>query len=203
MRTGMNIYDFDHTIYSGDSTIDFWRFCLRRYPAAILSLPLAVLAAVCFRLGICSRERFKGKFYKFLAYIPEIDKETELFWDKNIKKIETWYLEQKTENDLIISASPDFLISSVCRRLGTRWIASPVDGRTGTILGPNCRGEEKVRRLNQEYPGAKIARFYSDSLSDAPLASIADTAYLVKNGKIRDWKCIKQRWEGKETKQCV
>ncbi len=28
----MNVYDFDGTIYSGDSTIDFYLFCLRKQP---------------------------------------------------------------------------------------------------------------------------------------------------------------------------
>ena len=28
----MNVYDFDKTIYAGDSTIDFWKFCMIRYP---------------------------------------------------------------------------------------------------------------------------------------------------------------------------
>lgn len=34
----MNVYDFDKTIYAGDSTIDFYLFCLKRQPA-ILQLP--------------------------------------------------------------------------------------------------------------------------------------------------------------------
>ena len=35
----MNVYDFDKTIYRGDSTVDFWRHCLRRYPGAARALP--------------------------------------------------------------------------------------------------------------------------------------------------------------------
>lgn len=26
----MNVYDFDGTVYRGDSTVDFWLFCLRK-----------------------------------------------------------------------------------------------------------------------------------------------------------------------------
>ncbi len=29
----IDVYDFDGTIYDGDSTVDFTRFCLRRHPA--------------------------------------------------------------------------------------------------------------------------------------------------------------------------
>ena len=35
----MNIYDFDGTIYNGDSTIDFWLFTLKRHPSALLMIP--------------------------------------------------------------------------------------------------------------------------------------------------------------------
>ncbi len=28
----MNVYDFDKTIYAGDSSIDFTLFCYKRYP---------------------------------------------------------------------------------------------------------------------------------------------------------------------------
>lgn len=31
-----NIYDFDKTIYDGDSTVDFFLFCLKREPILIL-----------------------------------------------------------------------------------------------------------------------------------------------------------------------
>ena len=31
----MNVYDFDKTIYKGDSTLDFYFFCLRKKPIII------------------------------------------------------------------------------------------------------------------------------------------------------------------------
>ena len=35
----IDVYDFDGTIYDGDSTVDFTRFCLRRHPAVLAGLP--------------------------------------------------------------------------------------------------------------------------------------------------------------------
>ena len=35
----MNVYDFDGTIYDGDSTLDFWYFCLKKHPQILLYLP--------------------------------------------------------------------------------------------------------------------------------------------------------------------
>ena len=82
---------------------------------------------------------------------------------------------------------------AACRRLGVRFLASPVDARTGQLLGPNCRGEEKVRRFRSAYGAAEVERFYSDSCSDAPLAALAQEAFLVRRGQVLPW-----LWQGKE-----
>ena len=29
----MNVYDFDGTIYDGDSTFDFYKYCMKKHPA--------------------------------------------------------------------------------------------------------------------------------------------------------------------------
>ena len=42
----IDVYDFDGTIYDGDSTVDFVFFCLRRHPNVIAGLPHLVAAAV-------------------------------------------------------------------------------------------------------------------------------------------------------------
>ena len=42
----MNVYDFDKTIYDGDSTIDFYFYCLKKHPKIILCLPIQLYAAV-------------------------------------------------------------------------------------------------------------------------------------------------------------
>ena len=88
---------------------------------------------------------------------------------------------------MIISASPAFLLEPITRELGVALIATPMDSRSGQIRGENCHDEEKVRRFYEKYPDAEIDAFYSDSLSDAPMARLAKTAYLVKRGELLDW----------------
>lgn len=183
----MNVYDFDHTIYPGDSTLDFWRFCVKRRPAALLALPGAAAAGGLFKIGLCSRERFKGRFYRFLRHVPDAEELVSGFWAENLGRVHSWYLARKREDDLIISASPEFLILPACGLLGVRGMASPVSPETGELLGPNCRGEEKAARLRRELPEAPVEAFYSDSLSDAPLARMADRAFLVSGGRPQPW----------------
>ncbi len=184
----MNIYDFDGTIYNGDSTVDFYFFILKRHPAVVSHLPKQIFAALCFKSGKYSVTEFKENFFSFLIGISDVSSEVDLFWKKNIKKIMPWYYEKKKESDIIISASPEFLLAPVCKILGNiSLIASETDMKTGKFTGENCKGQEKVKRFRKKYGNAVIDDFYSDSLSDLPLARIAKRAFLVKKGKIREW----------------
>jgi len=116
--------------------------------------------------------------------VPDAAAEAERFWSGQIALIKAWYLEQKREDDLIISASPEFLLMPVCRELGVTLIASQVDPRTGRYDGKNCHDEEKVRRMKEAYPEVEIDRFYSDSRADTPLAKLAKQAFLVKGNAL-------------------
>ncbi len=183
----MNVYDFDHTVYPGDSTLDFWKFCVQKRPSTLLPLPWAALSGALFKAGLCPRETFKARFYRFLRHIPDVKGQVDAFWRENLSKIYPWYLAQRREDDLIVSASPEFLILPACALLGMRGIASQVSPETGELLGPNCRGEEKVTRLRRAFPHEPVEGFWSDSRSDAPLARLAGRAFLVKNGAPRPW----------------
>lgn len=51
----MNVYDFDKTIYYGDSTADFYLFCLKRHKK-ILTLAPSLWEA--FKI-LCIQKRYK------------------------------------------------------------------------------------------------------------------------------------------------
>lgn len=184
----MNIYDFDGTIYDGDSTADFIKYCASRYKKAIITAPVTAGAFALFALNVYTKTQFKEKMYRFLRYIPDIDNAVNDFWDKHEKNIFSYYHENKKSDDIIISASPEFLLRPICERLGiSRLIASRVDKHTGKYTGKNCWGDEKVIRLYDEYGISHCTEFYSDSLSDTPLAEIADKAFIVKNNNLSPW----------------
>ena len=46
----MNIYDFDGTLYDGDSTFDFIVFSLKKHPALVRFLPVQGWAAALYVL---------------------------------------------------------------------------------------------------------------------------------------------------------
>lgn len=186
----MNVYDFDGTIYNGDSTRDFVFYLIKKYPRVIRYMPAFVFAAMKYRFGIISKTKMKETLYRFLNSFDdgEIDKIVNDFWDSHKKNIYDWYYKKKKSSDVIISASPRFLLRHICDELNVKLICSEVDKKNGDYIGLNCFGEEKVSRFYKEYPGATIDEFYSDSKSDMPLAKLAKKAYLVKrNGEIIEW----------------
>lgn len=183
----MNVYDFDKTIYDGDSTVNFYKYCICRSPKVLINLPRTVWYGTKFKLGLCEKTFFKEQFYRFLRYIDNPEQLLEQFWAKNECKIKGWYLKQKKSDDIIISASPEFLLHPICNKLGITMMASVVDIHTGAYTGVNCDGKEKVRRLYEAFPDAVIDDFYSDSHSDDPLAHIAEAAYMVAGNRISPW----------------
>lgn len=183
----MNVYDFDDTIYRGDSTLDFWKFCARRHPKTLLSLPKVGISFLKYLFGRSSKTEFKEAFFSFLRYVPNVEAEVSVFWERHFSRIQSWYLAQMQSSDVIISASPEFLLRPVADRLGVSLIASCVDERIGEFSGENCKGDEKVRRFGAEYPGVGIEKFYSDSLSDTPLAELARDAFVVSNDDFVLW----------------
>lgn len=186
----MNVFDFDKTIYDGDSTFDFYRFSLLRHRKIFLRLPRVLYDFLLYKFGKTTKTEFKEKMYLFLTDIDDIDSEISVFWDKNIKKIKKFYKEIQKEDDLIISASPEFLVFPACERIGIKnMMASRVNKKTGVYTGVNCHGEEKVVRFLEGFPDEVIDDFYSDSYSDSPLARLAtNKSYIVKKEKLKDWK---------------
>ena len=125
--------------------------------------------------------------YGFLRYVPDVDKAIEIFWRQNAHFLQEWYQKKRRADDVIISASPEFLLAPMAKKLGVHLIASRVDSHTGVYDGVNCHGEEKVRRFRAEFGETQVEEFYSDSLSDTPMARVAREAFLVKGETITPW----------------
>jgi phosphatidylglycerophosphatase C len=88
---------------------------------------------------------------------------------------------------VIVTASPETLVAAFGRRLGadrligTRLAFDAEDRAAGGFDGVNCRGPEKVRRLEAVYgPGVRLAAAYGDTAGDREMLAIAaETGYRV------------------------
>ena len=185
----MNVYDFDKTIYRGDSTKRFIIHLIKRQPALMRFLPGFAVNGLLFVARLRKKQTFKERMFRaFFGHAKNIRGELELFWDANMSRVFHWYMDNRKDDDVVISASPVDIVRPCCERLGIKHImGSPVDLATGTYSGANCHGEEKVRRFSAAFPGAEIENFYSDSHSDDPMARIACRSFMVKGEELSPW----------------
>ena len=186
----MNVYDFDGTIYKGDSSVDFTRFCIGKNKKCWRAIPKIIAAGIRYALKRISTKEFKEVFFSYLKHLDPTDVDSLIseFWKTHRCKIAAWYDKKRNADDLVISASPKFLLEPIIRSLGiNNLIATEMDKNSGVIEGENCKGAEKVRRLKEEYVSAQIDCFYSDSILDKPLAEMANKAYFVTGEQIEPW----------------
>ena len=188
----MNGYDFDDTILKGNCWRRFYFYCLVRFPYIALLLIVQSFFALCYLLHLVDNRKFSSVMSWFLVFVPNKKKHVEKFWDKNQKHIKKWYLDQRQDDDVVISASPRFLVEPMCKRLGIKCIASEMNINNGAYTGPYYYGPMKVYGYNLHCPNAPFKTYYSDSFTDSPMWQVVEEGWLVdgetavlcyKNGK--------------------
>lgn len=185
----MNAYDFDNTIYDGESVFDFYIFCAKRHPALFRYIFIILIAWGKYKLMLLSREKLmelaEKYAVKFIEEVRDVEAIVHEFWDKHICKIKPFYLKTMREDDVIVTASVRFLIAEACERFGIkRLVCSEVDIKTGEIKRL-CFRQNKPGFFLSDFPNEKITNFYSDSMNDLPMMCLAENAFLVKGHKIK------------------
>lgn len=179
----MNGYDFDDTIFRGNSTRRFCIYCMVHFPYLVIMIPVLLLAVILRALHILGKNSYLHMLEWYIALVPHADRVTERFWDKNINRIADWYLAQRRDDDIVVSASPEFIVKPACDRLGVKCIATQLTTRC-KLLQPHCYGEQKVAVFQRRFPDTPLSSYYSDSLSDVPMFKFAKRGYFVKRGKV-------------------
>lgn len=188
----LNLYDFDGTIYDGDSSVHFFIFCLKKQRKMLLMLFPMLIKYIKYKSKYINVTELKAYFFSYLNYFDNIDELVREFWNEHRINMKEFYLKKDHSNDIIISASPAFLLEPICKELKVKdLIASDVDSRTGHFNKPNNRGEEKVKVFRKKYPKAIIAEMYSDSMHDKPLLDLANQSYFIKGNHLYDYKTYK------------
>lgn len=187
----MNVYDFDNTIYKGESTLDFFFFCQKRHFSVIKYILPVIKTLILYKAcKITTDELYLlcEKYMKdFLTHIKNPKKYVKEFWDKNECKIKSFYLKQQKEDDVIISASCSILLEEICARLKIKHlICTTVDLENNKIINM-CHGENKVNLFKKNFPNTEIDCFYTDSLNDLPMIKFSKKAYIVKGNKISEF----------------
>jgi phosphatidylglycerophosphatase C len=178
------LFDFDGTLTRRDTMAPFLLFTLRHCPKSFLDLPGLIPWAIGYKLGKISKEQMKGKALRLYKRVPP-DRRQKLLRQFHDEALLPRYLPRGVERVrwhreqghilLLVSASVDVFLESASHSLGfdrlicTRAVLDPAP----RIVGANCYGEEKVRRLKEldlfqtiNWPNSYA---YSDHISDLPM----------------------------------
>lgn len=196
------VYDFDKTIYNGETNLDFTKFMLKK---KIYLLPIILYYSLKSLVYIKNLKKSKEILFSFLkGYTKEeLDKLSEEFWEDRMNSIFPYFYNEieknKKEADklILISASPTFILQYISKKLGfDDLIATDFEFKnnkfTSNILGENCKGKNKVNKLNKLYTEYEFISFYSDSISDKPLYDISKNKYTIENGILKEGMPLKK-----------
>jgi len=181
------VYDFDGTIYDGDSTFDFIKFLIKKDKSIVFHIPKMTLYLLKYKLKLIEKEKMKECFFEIFNKFKNIDNLVNEFWNINENKIKSFFTEKKShKNDIISSASPYFLLEPIAKKYKVYDLfASPVNKKNGKYKGKNCHNVEKVRLLHKKYPNCIVKEMYSDDAkADKPLLELAEKSFIVKKDKI-------------------
>lgn len=185
----MNVYDFDDTILDGDTEVYFWAWIFKNYPHLQKYHSEYLFYITVQKMGLITRDDSRPHIYSFLQDLENVDEIVERFWDEHQSFIKEWYLKTQRKDDVIVSASPEFLLIPICKRLGIKHlIASHMDKKTGKLPDKFNYAEQKVVRFKERFGDAKIDCFFSDSESDRFIARLADKAIKVVGNQLLEWK---------------
>lgn len=191
-RTFLAILDFDGTLTARDTFFAFLAFVRGR--AFLFKHSLYILCTLLlWQLGLRSAQQAKERIYA-LCFQGMTQSELERCGAAFAQHLLTHNLLRHGALDLIrscaqqraaiVSASPELYVRPLCEALGLECIATRCVFEHGvfTGLGPNCNGDEKVRRIREHFgdlAGYEIS-VYGDSAGDYPMLALAtgDHAHL-------------------------
>lgn len=185
----IDVYDFDGTIYDGDSTADFVLFCLRRHPDMVKSLPAIAGAALSLAMKKSSLTQFKSALFGQMVRRMDLEAEADAFWKdmKTRAKLGPWFFDTPRDLPIVIaSASPEFELRHAAKILGVETlIGTQCDTKTGQLIGLNCKGAQKIDRIREVMGDFEVRAMYTDDAkADGPLLAIAGERYIVTRGKV-------------------
>lgn len=193
MKREIAFFDFDGTITTKDTLLEFIKFTKGRfafalgfflnspyllaYKARIISNQSAKEKILSFFFRNTSVDIFKGYCHEFSATVlPRLIRPGAL---QEIRR-----LQQNGTVVVIVSASPENWIRHWADDMQVQLLASQLEvkeGRiTGKLIGKNCHGEEKVRRIMESYILSDYDHVlaYGDTSGDKPMLQLAKTSFF-------------------------
>lgn len=184
----INVYDFDNTIYDGETLVDYYFFFAKHDKRILRYLPRMLIVALKDKFHRFTVEEAVRAYASFLegyyATVPDPAAGIREFWDLHEKKLKPWYETVRQDSDVIVSGTLDFILDEIASRKGyRRCVSSVVDPDSGKFIRLNFL-ENKVRHFREDYPDAEIENFYTDSMNDTAMMEISRHVFLVKKDRV-------------------
>lgn len=202
------IFDVDFTLTKKETLIQFYMFMLKKNKKLIKFLPANIFSGLSYVTGRITAQESKERFLKFIINIHQDEMKllVKEFYEKRLSKIlykdaMDTLEKMKKEGYLIylISASPEFYLNEfysvphVDMVIGTKMKRDDEGFKFSNFIhGVNCKGDEKVKRLNEvlKAKGLEVdfenSYMFSDSLSDMPLLKLVGNPRLINYRKGHD-----------------
>ena len=183
------IFDFDNTLYRGESAVDFALFMIRSNRKIIFWLPKIFWNRLKYKLCLVKKDNMEAQIDRFLqSCLPEPENLRRLvrqFWKLHIRKLDSGMISRINPEDVIITAGPAFLLFPIRKQLGTaNLLCSEVDLSRKRVLYLNF-SDHKVQRYRERFGQTPVKAFYTDSYNDRAMMQIAEKVYLVQKGNVR------------------
>ena len=188
--TKIAVFDFDGTIYKGDTTKEFCWFYYRKKPLRSYYLLIQLASWLLWRLKLLTTTQFKSTFIQFLNRIEgeQITGLLNSFWEEKKSLVhanlvlEISRLKKEGVHIVVVSASPELFIKTFCLSLGVDTVLGSelkvLNNKYSLLI--NCRGEEKLKRLKRAFPDFELIAAYSDNKDDDVLLKTAKNGCWVK-----------------------
>jgi phosphatidylglycerophosphatase C len=193
------LFDFDGTITRRDTFVDFLRSAahpLRLYPALVVVMPLWVLHRV--RLLSVSPIKKVLIFAAFKGWSACAFEERGRRYAKErlphllnpVVVSRIGFHQSQRHRVVVVTASPADWIAAWCTEHGIEVISTQVEKTnnrlTGRLLGKDCRGAEKARRIREtiDLSAARYIYAYGDSRDDREMLALAHERYWWKKGAL-------------------
>lgn len=192
MKKAIAFFDFDGTITTKDTLLQFIRFSkgnFRFYLGFFLNLHFLMA----YKLKIISNQAAKEKVLRYFFQGMPVDEFRQLcsrFKKERLPALirpralaEIEKLQGKGWIVVVVSASPENWICEWAEERKVQLIASRLQVAesklTGKIEGRNCHGEEKVRRILESHSMAdyEVIYAYGDTRGDRPMLKLATEAF--------------------------
>ena len=91
----MNVYDFDNTIYRGESAVDLFWYYLKQDKSLLRYVPEVAAALVRYKRGKITIEEalsvYGARVADYFLTIPDFEADLKTFWDTHMKNIKPFY----------------------------------------------------------------------------------------------------------------